>query len=214
MLRSAAGRAARRSLALGLLALTFVACATVAPTARPKLSDDWVQVSRLPLVRQAGPADCGSAALAMVLGHWAVATPPARLRDELAPPDRDGPGLAAGRLREEARQRGFRAYLVEGTWDDLRHEVAEGRPVLVGVVRRDGKRVFKHYEVIAGINPRENRVLSADPARGWREDSRTEFEKRWLPARNLTLVLWPDPDARALGHPPVARHNEHRQKPN
>ena len=83
--------------------------------------------------------------------------------------------------------------------DDLGREVGRNRPVLVGVVKRQGRRVYPHYEVVVGINRRRGRVLVLDPARGRRERALDQFASEWSAAGRLTLIVFPVP-----GAPPLA----------
>jgi ABC-type bacteriocin/lantibiotic exporter with double-glycine peptidase domain len=142
------------------------------------------------MVRQQGAADCGVAALAMVLRYWQPAATAAEVRSALAfrPEDQ---GIEAARLRAVARGRGLAAFLVEGTLGDLSHEVERGRPVIVGLVRRAGRKALSHYVVVVGVNQQRQRLLTADPQYGWREVPVTDFASEWEPAHRLALVILP-----------------------
>jgi ABC-type bacteriocin/lantibiotic exporter with double-glycine peptidase domain len=149
----------------------------------------WVRVAGVPLVKQEAERDCGAAALAMVLARWGV---PASAEQILqANPPAPGHGIAAGWLRDFARQRGLRAFLIEGELDDLAREAGANRPVLVGLVQRFGDRAYAHYEVVVGINSRTRRVLLHDPARGLRQDSFDGFGTEWQAAGKLALMVAP-----------------------
>jgi ABC-type bacteriocin/lantibiotic exporter with double-glycine peptidase domain len=208
--------------ALILSSLLFVACATVAPATAvaPRLSEPWAQVSGVNLVRQQSRSDCGSAALAMVLSHFDPSIDAASVRRQLGSGDEKNagkladqdadkdkePGIAAGRLRDVARARGLRAYVIEASLTDLANEIGKGHPVLVGLYRIVGQRAFPHYEVVAGLNRRDQQVLTVDPAEGWRQESVKDFAMRWHLARNLAIVIFPDQSR----NPPVARNDDHR----
>ena len=73
-------------------------------------------------------------------------------------------GVPAGSLRAIARAQGMNAFLVQGTFADLEHEIAQGRPVLVGVAKVRGGRSYPHYEVVVGTNRSKGAVLLADPS--------------------------------------------------
>jgi len=149
----------------------------------------WVMVEGVPDVRQESLRDCGPAALAMVLQRWGV---PAASRAEVEkalPPDGAATGAAAGALRDLARSRGLRAFLISGRVEDLIHEVGAGRPVLVGLVQRHGDEALSHYEVVVGYNPVTRRLLLHDPGHGPREDGFDGFGEEWKPTGNLTLVV-------------------------
>ena len=128
----------------------------------------WVVVDGVPFVRQESDRDCGAAALAMLLARWGRLVKEGELVAALAP--ERGHGIAAGRLRDLARQKGLHAFLVAGDFRDLEREIGAQRPVLVGVVQRYGAKGIAHYEVVIGMNRAARRILTLDPARGLRED--------------------------------------------
>ena len=151
--------------------------------------DGWEFVEGVPAVRQAANEDCGAAALAMVLGYWKrpvtrdgiiAANPPA--------PDR---GIKAAALRDFARQQGMQAFVIQGQLADLDREVHWHRPVLVGVMKRYGRRAYSHYEVVVGINRKDQRILTIDPAHGPRVNSSEGFATEWAAAGQVTLVVLP-----------------------
>lgn len=193
--RSLKGRLAPRPLLGAVVLLAALgACASGPPrrgTPAPLAEDaGWSTVPDVSFVPQEARADCGSAALAMVLGRWGKDVEPAAMLARTGPID-DKVGLPAGRLRALARAEGLKAFLIAGTFDDLAYEVERGRPVLVGVIRKVGTRGYPHYAVVTGINRGRRQLLTADPAEGWQRQSWTDFETRWRFARNLALVTWP-----------------------
>jgi hypothetical protein len=100
-------------------------------------------------------------------------------------------GIKAATLRELALGQGLRAFLIEGRLSDLEHELGRKHPILVGVMKRYRQRVFPHYEVVVGINRRERRILTLDPAHGLRENSNEGFAAEWAAAGNLALIVFP-----------------------
>ena len=151
--------------------------------------DGWEFVEGVPTVRQAANEDCGAAALAMVLGYWKrpvtregiiVANPPA--------PDR---GIKAAALRDFTRQQGMQAFVIQGQFADLDREVHWHRPVVVGVMQRYGRGAYSHYEVVVGMNRKDQRILTIDPAHGPRVDSRAGFAAEWAAAGQVALVIFP-----------------------
>jgi ABC-type bacteriocin/lantibiotic exporter with double-glycine peptidase domain len=150
----------------------------------------WVMVSGVPLIRQTSAHDCGAAALAMVLQRWGI--PDAASEIRRAVPAQPGHGLAAGGLRDFARGKGLRAFLINGAEDDLLWEVQMNHPVLVGLVQRySGNQAYAHYEVVVGINPSSRHVLLLDPGNGAREDALSAFTQEWEGAGRLALVVAP-----------------------
>lgn len=153
-------------------------------------TDGWALVPDIPMVRQRSRADCGAAALTMTLARWRPEAGEQQVRGWLGPIDQEQ-GVEAGRLRAVARERGLQAYLIEAGFPDLVREVRQQRPVIVGVLRVVGRKGFPHYEVVVGVNPARKRVLTADPAAGWREHDLDDFDERWKAARRLALVVLP-----------------------
>jgi len=149
----------------------------------------WTVVRDLRVIRQSGEHDCGAAALAMMLRHWAVPASPSEIRAGVPPGS--GKGIALGALRDFARGKGLAAFVIKGELADLIKEVKRDRPVLVGLIQRQGDRALSHFGVVAGINERTRRVLLLDPARGLREDGWEGFTSEWGAAGWATLVIVP-----------------------
>ncbi|HXT94661.1 MAG TPA: cysteine peptidase family C39 domain-containing protein [Polyangia bacterium] len=148
----------------------------------------WTFARDVPFVRQQSDADCGPAALAMVLQHFGLRTTLAEL--VAREPPRDG-GVRAGDLRDVAREKGLAAFVVAGTFGDLSEQLARGRPVLVGLATpMTGGRALAHYEVVVAIDRRDGRLLTLDPGRGLREDSLAGFAREWAPTGRVTLIVF------------------------
>lgn len=185
----------------GLLALGSVtACASYKGTSREvsaaTLAEQpgWVRLDDVKLVRQRGIKDCGSAALATVLGYLHPGGPAALDRQsiDVALREEPGRGLAAGQLRDYARSHGFDAFVIQGAVEDLEHEVQAGRPVIVGVHKplSDGE-ALAHYEVFIGFNPELDEVLTLDPARGLRRFELPGFLEEWEATGHVAIVVMP-----------------------
>jgi len=149
----------------------------------------WVLVEGLRPIRQSSDRDCGAAALAAMLRHWAVASTPGEILR--AVPIEPGHGIAIGALRDYARQKGLSAFVIQGELADLIKEVGLNRPVLVGLVQHHGSSALAHFEVVAGINQVTRRVLLLDPARGLSEDGFDGFAAEWGAAGRPALVIVP-----------------------
>lgn len=141
----------------------------------------WLAAEGVVDVRQGGDEDCGEAALAVLLAYWG--------REPASCPPAPGRGTRAGRLREELRRQGLAAFLIRGELADLRRELERGRPVLVGLVKPFADGAWTHYEVVVAVHPGRGRVVTLDPARGWRENGAAGFLAEWEPAGRLALVV-------------------------
>jgi len=193
-------RALRYAL-LGLLALGSVTgCASYRGSSHEVSSatlaeqPGWVRLDQVKLVRQKGIKDCGSAALSMVLGYLEPSGPGAldRAAIDASLREEPGKGLAAGELRDYARAHGFDAFVIQGAFDDLKHEVDAGRPVIVGVHKPlSSGETLAHYEVFVGYHSEQGHVLTLDPARGLREFALDGFMSEWQAAGQVAIVVMP-----------------------
>jgi len=177
-----------------LLALVGVAACQLpytggARAVRPdELDRSWYRAVATPIVRQHHETDCGLAALAMVAGAWGHRWSVDDLNHELPPTEH---GIKLGALRDLARTRGLTAYAIKGSLPDLEHELAAGRPVVLGLVLPfDQGHNASHYEVAVALDPRDGSVVTIDPASGqWRRRSQQVLELEWQPAGYATLVI-------------------------
>lgn len=197
-----------RSIAVAVCSVSMLlisGCAPYSGSARPvdpaSVSEPgWLDAEGVPLVRQHRHSDCGAAAMAMVASFWKG---PTSTNDILALTPMTSRGIRASHLRTAAQKLGLRAFLVEGTLRDLEHELAQGRPVLVGLVKPHGKKARHHYEVVVAVHPGLRTIVTLDPAAGWRQNTYEGFVAEWQPAKRATLVVLPTTPAVAAA--PVAR---------
>jgi ABC-type bacteriocin/lantibiotic exporter with double-glycine peptidase domain len=150
--------------------------------------EGWTLVRGVPFVHQRSQRDCGAAVLAMVLRYWGV--PVAAQEVIAAYPQLAERGLRAGELRDFARRRGLHAYLIEAEPADLVTELERGRPLIVGLAKPYGREAVAHYEVVVGLHRARRRVLTLDPARGFRENTVEGFASEWAPTRKLAVVIF------------------------
>ncbi|MDB4958688.1 MAG: transporter [Myxococcales bacterium] len=187
-------RAAPLVRVVGILALVgLVACQLpYSGGARPvhptEIDATWLRAAPTPVVRQQQESDCGLAALAMVAGSWGRHWSIDDLSHRLAPSAR---GVRLGALRDLARDRGLDAYAVRATYGDLEHELASGRPVMVGLVLPfDHEHNRSHYEVAVAMNPADGTVITIDPATGeWMRRSKAVLDLEWKAGGYAALVV-------------------------
>ncbi len=184
-----------------LILVLLVGCSTYRGTARDtsptKLAKEpgWVLLRDVPYVPQDTEYECGAAAIGMVVSYWTGVEPRAVVAHFRPVGER---GIAAGRLRDYARDQGLASFLIEGQLQDLANEIKAGRPVLVGLSKPQSKdRVLDHYEVVIGLNAQSKRIVTLDPSEGWRENSLEGFAREWKIAGNVTLIVSAKPDAAA-----------------
>jgi predicted double-glycine peptidase len=161
----------------------------------------WISVPGVKPLRQKDQNDCGPTALAMVLNYWQ----PERASEPLAALPRDRQ-VSAGELRDAARARGLKAFVVEGEPDDLVHELEKGRPVIVGTAKRTVKDAVTHFEVVVGMHRSSKRVATYDPALGIRQNSFMGFLTEWETTGRVLLVIMPEaaaPTANPTANPPA-----------
>lgn len=163
-----------------------------------QLGPGWLTAAQTPVVMQKQQTDCGLAALAMVAGawgrHWSV--------DDLShriPPGQHGVKL--GVLRDFARERGLEAFAIKASRDDLKHELAAGRPVMLGLMLpHDRKSNRSHYEVAIALNTQDGTVVTIDPATGeWMRRSPKVLDIEWKAAGYAALVVTGDKEATNVG---------------
>ncbi len=196
----------RRMLALPLLAALFALAAAAqqadsARTASPPAL--WLDV---PFLRQTEQG-CGSASISMVMRYWAAHQ--AEIDPSAADPDRiqkllfsrKAGGIFASAMEKYFRDAGFDTFALRGTWDDLREQLARGRPLIAGLRPRRNTPAL-HYVVIVGLDANSSAVLVNDPARGpLIRIERAEFAAEWSAVRNWVLLALPRAPSQAPSSP-------------
>jgi ABC-type bacteriocin/lantibiotic exporter with double-glycine peptidase domain len=166
-------------------------CVRVPSTARPAAPADiaqdrgWIAVAGIRPVRQKGQLDCGPAALAMVAQRWGVPLAAATR----ATARRRGHGSKLGALRAAARASGLTAFAIRADRATLVHELERGRPVLVGLLRGQGRRRLSHYEVVVGYHPQRGEFATIDPAAGFGVRRWRDLASEWEPAGRPALIV-------------------------
>ena len=153
----------------------------------------WIDV---PFVAQTRDG-CGSAAISMIMKYWdnrgglaATSTAdPERIQTALYSPAAGG--IPASKMQEYFQESGYRVFAFRGNWSDLKHQIQEGRPLIVSL-KASGPLGPLHYVVVSGIDAEREYVYLNDPAQQkMLRISREGFESEWNPTHNWTLLAVP-----------------------
>lgn len=156
----------------------------------------------LPTAAQGGNNDCGYAALASVALYQHV--PASRLVEGAVFEKFRGPRLSAKDLVEMAKMLELTAFGYQGSLEDLRENVAKGRPVVVLLDHppRVGNYpsieffadlaaapfVIPHWVVVVGFTA-EDRVILHDPRNGLLSMSRRDFMQLWEKRSRMCVLV-------------------------
>ncbi len=175
-------------------------CATVSHFGGVTLDDDALYVSGVPPVRQDKDHACGAACVAAVAAHWGVS-----LADFKSTWPREAGDATGAELQTMARRLGLQAFAYTGSMDDLRENLARGRPVIAmipipfvpqggfisdGVVslwNEIGPRP-RHWVVVVGLVGRDF-VIIDDPLSGPLRVRREKFSRWWARNENLCVLI-------------------------
>jgi len=78
-----------------------------------------------------------------------------------------------------------------GRFDDLNYEIDHARPVLLGLVRKDGATSWSHYVVLVGHDRGGARWLVADPDTGWRVVTQKDLARELGCVSQVMLAIFP-----------------------
>ena len=139
---------------------------------------------------------CGAAVIAMVLQYWNQKQPgaaptvdPTEIQKALY--SRKAHGIYASDLKRYFEEHGFRAFVLEGTWNDFQQHLEKGRPLIVALKPMTGQASL-HYVLVVGLNSQEDTVLVNDPAqKKLLKMDRPQFEKEWNAVQRWTLLALP-----------------------
>ena len=128
---------------------------------------------------------CGGAAAAMVLRYWGVRD--IQAEDFAGLVNRERGGIAAADLAGALESRGAVVHPIRAEPEDVRREIAAGRPVIALI---DGGGGRLHYVVIVAWA--SGHVLFHDPSVGpFRARSEVEFLRLWKATGGFALVVLP-----------------------
>ena len=167
---------------------SYVGTARAFDPAEFSLDPRWIRCGDVPVILQKEQRDCGAAAAAMLLARWKRPVPLEEVASFCRPEgDRR---IAAARLKAVLESKGLQAFVVQGTFGDLEQQVRKGRPVIAGLVKPHVGAATPHYEVVVAVHPVERRIVTIDPARGWRQNDLDGFFAEWEPAGRLLIAAW------------------------
>ena len=181
-------KASQAVLAVLLSGCTYLGSAKGFSPAEFASDPRWIRVGDTPLVLQAAQHDCGAAAVAMVLGHWNRSLPFDQLISRM--PRNYTERYSAQDLKTVLESQGLRARMIKGAQEHLRDEISKGRPVIVGLGKVSLDGAMAHFEVVVALHPVEMRVVTLDPARGWRENSLAGFLDEWDMSGRAMIVAY------------------------
>ncbi len=175
-------------------------CVSVAHFGGVTLNDDALYVSGVPPVRQDKAHACGAACVAAVSAHWGVSLAAFKAAFPQAPGDATGADLQA-----MAEKLGLQAFAYTGSMDDLRENLAAGRPVIAMIpvpLIANGGLVFegllslwnqigprpRHWVVVVGLIGRDA-VIIDDPLSGPLRVRQDQFRRWWARNENLCVLI-------------------------
>ena len=148
---------------------------------------------------------CGGAAVAMVLRYWGE---PAILAEDFAALVEPGEaGIRTDVLVRAVRARGRTALPVTGTSSDVRHQLAQGRPVIA--LLEVGPDSYHYVGLVAWAN---GGVILHDPAKApFRAMGEQAFDNAWAGSGRWALLVLPPQRAPEPGVPDAAVANAPRR---
>lgn len=157
----------------------------------------WLDV---PFVQQTKEG-CGAASIAMVMQYWLHQQGRAadgsanveQIQRTLYSPKAHG--IYASEMERYFQQQGFRTFAFRGDWEELEHNLEQGRPLIVAL-KPSAAESSLHYLVVVGLEGQDGIVLVNDPAqRKLLKQDRASFEREWNATGKWTLLAVPQPDA-------------------
>lgn len=132
---------------------------------------------------------CGAATVAMVAHYWkpqlAQVPAAAEIYRQLPPTEH---GTALSQMKSYLETLGLKAFTVKGTLQDLATHTEKGRPVIVGLRKKQNAEL--HFVVVTGLAA--NQIQFQDPSRSKPKNlNRGAFEKQWDQGGNWALIAAP-----------------------
>src|SRR5262249_35188084 len=150
----------------------------------------WLDV---PFVKQERNG-CGAASIAMIMQYW-QRHQQQPITADMAQIDRTlysakAHGIYASDLDRYLGDHNYQTFAFRGQWSDLKEHLEKGRPLIVAL--KPPQQEELHYVVVAGLDWKQDLVLTNDPAeRKLLKQTRSGFEKAWKATDNWTLLAVP-----------------------
>lgn len=177
-------------------------CSSVASFRGIPLAGDSLYVSGLPPLRQNAQYACGPVCVAAVASHWGVSLNDFKAKCPVAPQDTTGRDL-----RTLAESLGLQAFVFQGSLDDLRDNLRQGRPMIVMITKPPDPALRQlgllgglaltvsehvshpaHWVVVIGMNG-DRSVIVHDPSSGLLQIKAAAFQKWWAQQKNLCVLI-------------------------
>lgn len=148
-------------------------------------------IEGVPFVRQAEGHYCGPAALSSVLAYYGVSIDQQIIADKVY--DERIKGALFTDLQDFARDRGFATRLEQGTVDDLKAYLDNGRPVIVLVDLGFWVITQAHYLVLTGYT--DQGFIAHNGLKASQPFDYPTFTRIWKRKGSLLLVISPPASA-------------------
>lgn len=137
-------------------------CATVRPfNLMQEKEVSGLHVLDFQHISQKKPYDCGEGAMAIVFTYWKHPVTPEAIMQDIFDTTPASGGTTAADLKAYAERKGFRAFLLHSSREDICRQLDKGRPMIICRRKFGG---VNHYEVAVGYNEKTQRMIVANPA--------------------------------------------------
>ncbi len=200
-------------------------CTAVKTFRGMKLSEDGVLIHGVPPVLQDKTTSCGPACVAAVCGYWGVRINPADQKTSKEIPESSS-NYSASELALLAKTAGLAAFAYRGSDEDLRYNIAKGRPVIVMIpkladpaqasIGMAGPFIVwmwnefapkpPHWVVVIGTIGSSG-IIIHDPDAGRLLISADLFARGWMKTGQLSVLISPVPTKASSGvsSPPMRK---------
>lgn len=179
----------------GVLAVFLAACAPRASLRTPhgepptaQRAPERVEIPDVPFYSNTTD-QCGPTALASVLSYWGKLVTPEQLKSEVYLPKQRG--TLPMDMKPAVETKGLSAHVISGTFDDIRVELRESRPVIAYLDFGTRKHPIGHFLVIIGFDEaRHGLYVHSGPAKNKFVTYR-RFNRGWKDADHWMMVVGP-----------------------